>query len=273
MLTISIVTYKHSFDDLKSTLESVKMITNNYKLFIVDNSPTDELKSLADNQTVFYTFLNKNIGFGAAHNIAIKNAIELNSTYHLVLNPDIYFDKNVVEQIIDYMDKNSEVGLLMPEILYPNGDIQFLPKLLPSPWKMFKRKLPLPKPLKNRLLYNYEFRFLKPNSIVETPTISGCFSFFRTSVFNEIGFYDDLYFMYFEDNDLSRRVNKLYKTILFKKVHVYHCYGRGAQKSFVLFKMFLTSFVKYFNKWGWFFDSERTKTNKVILKKAQQSLI
>lgn len=266
MITISIVTYKHSLLDLESTLKSVEKISIDYKLFIIDNSPTDELMVLANDERVVYCFNDKNIGFGAAHNIAIKKAMEIGSKYHLVLNPDVYFDEGVLETIIEFMDSNIKVGLLMPEILYPNGEIQYLPKLLPTPWNMIKRKLPLFNAAKLNLTNKYELRFVKEKQVIEVPLISGCFSFFRTSIFENIGFYDDRFFMYFEDVDIARRVNKFYKTVFFQKASIYHCYERGAHKSWRLLFIFLMSFIRYFNKWGWIFDKDRIKVNKVILK-------
>ena len=64
----------------------------------------------------------------------------------------------------------------------------------------------------------------------------------------EIGMYDDNYFMYFEDWDLSRRMHKKYKTIYYPLVSVYHGYESGANKSFKLFKIFIHSAITYFNK-------------------------
>jgi hypothetical protein len=77
--------------------------------------------------------------------------------------------------------------------------------------------------------------------------------------------YDDAYFMYFEDWDLSRRIHSRYKTIYFPKVSVYHGYESGANKSSKLFKIFVNSAITYFNKWGWLFDSEREKINNDAL--------
>ena len=81
----------------------------------------------------------------------------------------------------------------------------------------------------------------------------------------EVGMYDDKFFMYFEDWDLSRRMHKKYKTIYFPQVSVYHGYKSGANKSGKLFKIFIKSAITYFNKWGWFFDSERNKVNNAAL--------
>ena len=71
--------------------------------------------------------------------------------------------------------------------------------------------------------------------------------------------------MYFEDWDLSRRIHKKYKTIYFPEASLYHHYNSGANKRFKLFLVFIKSAITYFNKWGWFFDSEK-QINKCIRK-------
>src|SRR5690606_26243677 len=94
---------------------------------------------------------------------------------------------------------------------------------------------------------------------------SGCFTLLNLEAVKEVGGYDDRFFMYFEDFDLSRRMHKKYKTIYFPDVSVYHGYEGGANKNFRLFKIFIKSMIAYFNKWGWFFDKERKEINKRTL--------
>ncbi|GAI80195.1 unnamed protein product, partial [marine sediment metagenome] len=108
----------------------------------------------------------------------------------------------------------------------------------------------------------YEMRTVSSGLIYSTSIVSGCFSLFRTEVFQKVGLYDERFFMYFEDFDISRRVNKYFKTVYYPKVSVYHEYRREAQKNPRLFKIFVKSAIKYFNKWGWFFDHERNEINK-----------
>ena len=80
-----------------------------------------------------------------------------------------------------------------------------------------------------------------------------------------VGIFDDKFFMYFEDWDLSRRMHLHYKTLYYPIVSVYHGYDSGANKNLKLFKIFIKSAIHYFNKWGWFFDSQRNKVNKAVL--------
>jgi GT2 family glycosyltransferase len=123
------------------------------------------------------------------------------------------------------------------------------------------------KPVKayQKFINEYELRDIPSDKIYNAPVLSGCFTLLNLNAIKKIGMYDDTFFMYFEDWDLSRRMHKYYKTIYFPKVAVYHGYESGANKNSRLFKIFIKSAIRYFNKWGWFFDSERDKINKVAL--------
>lgn len=264
-LTASVVTYNNDIAVLKKLFNSIFKYPAHVKLYLVDNSPTDQLRSVSDHPGITYIHNPSNPGFGAAHNLAINEALQMGLKYHLIINPDIYFDQDVITPMMAYMDTNPDIGMLMPQILYPNGDVQYLPKLLPSFLWLVKRKLRFLPYAFDKFINMYELRSVHPNTIYNSPIISGCFSLISTEAFKSVGGYDDGYFMYFEDFDLSRRMHKKYKTIYYPKVSVYHEYESGANKSFELFIIFLKSAARYYNKWGWVFDNEREKINKNTL--------
>lgn len=260
----SIVCYKSDKTQLRKAIDSFLNTDLKIRLILVDNSPTDDLKSISTDSRVEYIFNPANPGFGAAHNIAIQK-YKLDSKYHLVLNPDVYFDAGVLESLVEYMDLNINVGHVMPKVLYPNGDIQYLCKLLPTPMDLiFRRFIPF-KTIKESNNNQYELKFTGYDKIMEVPYLSGCFMFFRNSVIQEIGGFDERYFMYPEDVDITRRINVKYKTMYYPIVHIYHEFGKGSYSSFKLLWIHITSMIKYFNKWGWLYDSQRSETNNRIL--------
>lgn len=260
----SIVCYKSDRIQLKKAIDSFLNSKLNVKLVLVDNSPTDSLKTIIEDQRVEYIFNPTNPGFGAAHNIAI-NKYNLLSNYHLVLNPDVYFGAGVLESIFEFMNKNINIGHIMPKVLYPNGDTQYLCKQLPTPMDLiFRRFIPF-RSIKEKNNHFYELRFTGYNKIIEVPYLSGCFMFLRSTVLKEIGGFDEQYFMYPEDVDLTRRINEKYQTIFYPLVHIYHEYGKGSYSSYKLLWIHITSMIKYFNKWGWLFDIKRKTTNQRIL--------
>jgi GT2 family glycosyltransferase len=270
-LNISIVLYHNKEEQIKKAIKSALNTDLNINLYLVDNSLTDTLRDLEkiDNR-ITYIFNNANLGFGKAHNIALKKSIEKNILYHLVLNPDVYFEKGVLEELYNFMEANKDVGLVMPKVLYPDGNIQYLCKLLPTPLDLFGRRFlnfgPFKKIVEKRNEV-YELRFTGYDKIMEVPYLSGCFMFIRTEVLKKVGLFDERFFMYLEDTDLSRRIHRVSKTVYYPGVSIYHEYGKGSYKNPKLLKYHLDSAIKYFNKYGWLFDKERDEINKKTLEK------
>jgi len=271
MINISIVLYKNKLQQLINTIQNILKSNFIKKLYLIDNSPTDELRGLHHlSKQIEYKFNNTNLGFGKAHNIAIKKSIDENIKYHLVLNPDIYFEEGVLEELYDFMEKNPDVGLVMPKVLYPDGKIQYLCKLLPTPFDLFGRRFLNKGPLKKYIEKRneiYELRFTGYNKIMEVPYLSGCFMFIRTEVLKKVDLFDERFFMYLEDTDLSRRIHRVAKTIYYPYVHIYHEHQKGSYKNLKLLKIHIESAIKYFNKWGWFNDPERDIINRKTLEK------
>ncbi len=270
-INVSIVLFKNDQDLVKKAIYScVNSILIN-RIYLIDNSPTDMLSCLANlDSRIEYIFNNTNLGFGKAHNIALKRSIEENIPYHLVLNPDVYFKGGVLEELYNFMENNPDVGLVMPKVLYPDGTLQYLCKLLPTPLDLFGRRFlnfgPFRKIVEKRNEI-YELRFTGYDKIMEVPYLSGCFMFIRTEVLKKVGLFDERFFMYLEDTDLSRRIHRVAKTVYYPYVYIYHEYGKGSYKSLKLLYYHIKSAIKYFNKYGWFFDKEREEINRKILEK------
>lgn len=267
-ITSSIVTYKNSIEILKKTINSFLNTDLNIKLYIIDNSPSDRIREVCKDKRIEYIFNKKNLGFGAGHNIAIRRLRE-ESKYHLVLNPDIFFESGRLEKLYEFMESNEEVGLIMPKIYYLDNSAQHLCKLLPTPLDLILRRsnLKFLKTVFKNRLDNYELRFSGYDKVIDVPHLSGCFMLVRKDVFKKVGFFDERFFMYLEDVDFSRRVHKYYRTVYYPEVVVYHHWAKDSYSNPVAFKHHLLSAIKYFNKWGWLFDRERKRINKVTLEK------
>lgn len=260
-LTASIVAYKSPAAILAQAIHSFLSATEDSRLFLIDNSPTDQLKYLAYDPRITYIFNSKNIGFGAGHNISLRKIVN-ESKYHVVLNPDVYFDKNVLTTLYNYMEQSSDIGLIMPKVLYPDGRLQPVCKLLPSPKTLIVRRfLNFLTTMHDKENYRYELHESGYDKIIEAPFLSGCFMFLRTEALRTVGLFDERFFLYTEDTDLSRRIHKYYRTIFFPGVSIYHYHQRGSYKSPVLLWRNILSAIKYFNKWGWAIDKERDSFN------------
>jgi len=265
VITASIVLYRNDAALLRRAIESILASPELAKLVIVDNSPDTELASscVADSR-LQYVHKPENLGFGRAHNFALTLCPQ-DAEYHVILNPDIYFGPEVVQHLRAYMEQHPDVGMVMPKILFPDGRVQHLCKRLPTPWDLLIRRF-LPDPLLRlfeRRMAQYEMRDVGYDREMRVPCLSGCFMFVRSSVLREIGGFDERFFLYMEDVDLSRRVGQKYHTMFYPKVQVFHAYGKGSYADSQLRNLHIRSALTYFAKWGWLFDRERKQLNDV----------
>ena len=269
-LSASIVLYQTDLTPLKKAIDSYFACqTQQLQLFLVDNSPTDMLKEVVTmypDKEIHYIFNNENMGYGKAHNIAIKKSMEQGLPYHIVLNPDIVIQEGTLEKLTHYMNHHPEVGNIMPKIIYPDGQLQYLCKLLPSPLDLiFRRFIPFKK-WRDKSNKRFELHAFSYSKTMNIPILSGCFMFLRTEALENVGLFDEHFFMYMEDFDLNRRIHRAYKTIFFPEAVVVHEYQKASYKNIKLLKAHIKSAIYYFNKYGWFFDKERKKINQKTLK-------
>lgn len=282
MITASIVTYNDHLLDIQAVLRSI-IASPIKKLWIVDHSDEvltlrEELQQFMKADAEFSEHIGRgfvleylhedNVGYGRGNNRAINLAIIEGSTYHLVVNPDVWFAPDVVPTIWKFMEDHEDVGQIMPKVLFLDGTIQPLAKLLPTPLDLLSRMF-LPEALFYRRNKRYELAHSGYDHIMNVPCLSGCFMFFKTEVLKEVGLFDPQYFMYGEDFDLTRRVHARYKTLYFPQVSIYHKFNRGSHHSFRLLIAHIVSMIRYFNKFGWFWDKERREYNSRLLQEIE----
>ena len=258
VLNVSIVIYKTNEEKIHRLVALLRQCKAVNDVFIIDNSPSPFQTPY--NMDATYIFNNNNCGYGRAHNIALRKTIENKIPYHLVLNPDVVFDPSIINELLEYMEGHTSIGSLMPKIYYPNGDLQYLCKLVPAPMDLFGRRF-LPKWMMKKRKRRFELYDSGYSTIMNVPYLSGCFMLLRTSTLEDVGLFDERFFLYPEDIDLTRRIHKKYKTIFYPYVSVIHEYGRGSYKSMKLLYFHIVNMCRYFNKWGWFFDKERKEIN------------
>lgn len=264
--TACIVTYNTEKDELKQIIDCLQKVKLNFKLWISDNSEEDYLRGFIEemNDTrLEYIFNNANRGFGAGHNVVIEKLIgnEEVSKYHLIINADITFPEGTIEKLYSYMEGDVEIGQTGPKIKDPDGKISYSCRLLPNPFNLILRRfLPFRK-LLDKMDYEYEMKWYDYSKEMEVPILSGCFMFVRTEVFKNIGKFDERYFMYMEDYDLCRRIGEKYRVMCYPFAEIVHEHGKASYKSRKMMMIHVRSAIKYFNKWGWFFDRNRTQVN------------
>lgn len=256
----SIVIFKHTYSDLKGTLDSLFTSPLIDKVILVDNDDSNWANKYF-NEKVIYIKSPGNIGFGSGHNLAI-NKFALESDFFLICNPDIIFDALEFEKLVNFSIKQ-EAGLFLPKIVYENGENQFGARLLPTPFNLFARRFS-PK-YAEKLDDNYLLKKMDLSKPSFVPYLHGCFMLFRSKSLVDLGGFDERYFMYMEDVDLSRRCAEKFGNLYYPLAHVVHLHEQGSYKNKTLLKAHLKSAFQYFNKWGWFYDLKRTKLNKACL--------
>lgn len=266
-INVSIVRYENPFEEIKPLVDIICSSNLVNHIYIIDNS--NEIEQRFKDIPVIYLFNGTNIGFGRAHNLAISKSINYNTNYHIVINPDISFASDIFNSIVDFLDSEKKVGALMPKVFYPNGQMQYLCKLLPSPMDLFGRRF-LPNFLIKKRMEIYELHQCGYDKIMNIPYLSGCFMALRVDALKKVGLFDEQFFMYPEDIDLSRRLHEHYQTVFFPYVSVIHEHKKESYHNIKLLWIHTINIIRYFNKWGWILDKKRMQINKETLEQISQ---
>jgi GT2 family glycosyltransferase len=253
-LTVGLVVYEQSAEEIEGLVNDLLIAPFDTTLYIIDNSSTPCGVEKFKSKHVDVIFSGENLGYGKGHNIAINEALKLQSDFHLIVNPDIRISENVLKELAKFVCENESTGFVIPRVYYPNGEFQHIYKLLPNPFILFTRMFAryLPNAFVNKMNYSYELRFKDFSESFELPVVSGCFMFCRTEVLRQIGGFDDRYFMYFEDVDISRRASLKYRNMFVPIGKVTHNFNKQSFRNSRLKKEHLKSAFKYFVKWGFF---------------------
>ena len=264
MITVSIVTYKTDLVELTKCLSSLlsPLIS---KVYIIDNSSQKYIADFCKEYVNVEYICSRNVGYGAGHNQALRRVLKSKSKYYLILNSDVYFDPSILDELVKYMDRNMDVAQVQPNIIYPDGRMQYTCRLLPTPVNLIFRRF-LPKKMMEKMNDRYLLKFNDHTQAMNVPYHQGSFMFFRIECFNKVGLFDERFFMYPEDIDITRRMHKYYKTIFWPEVTVVHAHRAASYKNKKMLKIHMINMIKYFNKWGWAFDKERRDWNKQLLK-------
>lgn len=266
MLNISIVLYHPQWEqEVLPLVRELLRVRCLRKIYLMDNSEeqADKQRLKAISPKLRYIFNGANLGYGRAHNIALRESVFYKTPFHLVMNSDIVVHAEDIDAMHDFMQQHPEVGQLMPRVVSPDGQQQYLAKRLPSPLDVFGRRF-LPKWLMARRNRRYELRDKDLNRPVNAPYLSGCFMFLRTEAVLQARLFDERYFMYPEDIDLTRTIHRNWLTLYYPEWTVTHAHTRASYKEKHMLRIHIQNMCRYFNKWGWLFDRERRRFNASI---------
>ncbi len=239
-LSAAIVTY-NDFEKVRDAYFSVKENTKRYplKLYIIDNGSLDGTLDFFKDCDVTVIENGKNLGFGAAHNKALGLPL---GKYHFIINPDIKISSDVLSDMADFMDENPDICLAMPQILNSDGSVQYLPKEIPTAKSLFLGRFS--DEIRRRYVWA-DKEVIKPCDI---DFCSGCFMCVKSDTFKALGGFDERYFMYLEDADLTLRAKKLGRAVINPDISVSHIWERESAKKIKYLLIHISSAIKFLNK-------------------------
>lgn len=267
-LTVSIVVYRSDPAVLQLTLDSMlaaihhaqdRQLLGGARIDIIHNAASEQAltqliaRCRAEAGGVAIELLegHGNVGYGRGHNLAIRSA---QSHCHLILNPDVTLRPESLADGLTFMAANPEVVALSPAVTDGAGHKQYVCKRYPALLDFLLRGF-APAFLRRHFatrLTRYEMRDLPEQApSTDIPIISGCFMLFRTAALHAVGGFDERYFLYFEDFDLSLRVHAQGSLAYLPSMHIVHLGGHSARKGLGHIGMFARSALRFYNSHGW----------------------
>jgi len=224
-----------NFNGKKNTFECLKSIDNlnttgiELNVVLIDNASKEKLdieENFLKNASLKIILNEKNLGFSGGHNLGIKYALSKMADYVVILNNDTILDKNLIYELLNAFDTDSKIGIVSPKIYFAKGS-EFhkdrykedeLGRVLwyaggDMDWdNVLGKHIGVDQVDKGQYDEKKEIDFS-----------SGCCMGIKKEIFEKVGFLNEKYFLYYEDNDYSQRVKKLgYRIIYEPKAVLWH---------------------------------------------------
>jgi len=203
------------------------------EIFVVDNASDDGSVELVQSKFPdVHLIVNKeNLGFAKANNLALKRS---RGKYILLINPDTVVQEDTFRAMIDFFERNPDVGMAGCKILNPDGTLQLNSRRsFPTPWVAFSKMMGLSALFPHTKLFGqYNLTYLSPDESYEVDALSGSFMMFRREVYEQIGGLDEDFFMYGEDLDWCYRVQQAgWKNYYVPATQIIHYKGESTKRS------------------------------------------
>jgi len=192
-----------------------------------------------------------NVGYGRGHNRVLP---ELQSERHLILNPDVTLAPDCLLQGLQFLRAQPTVVAASPRIDPGDGSATHGCKRYPALFDLLLRGFApaFVRQCLHRRLAHYAMADLPIDvPALDVPIISGCFMLFRTEVLQALGGFDEAYFLYFEDFDLSLRAHAFGPLAYVPGMHIVHPGGNSARKGLRHIGMFARSGLRFYRRHGW----------------------
>ncbi len=257
-MAVSIVAYHTDSDELRRAVSCVDRDAA-CSVSIVDNAREKRVEALAAELGAQYIG-SANNGYGAGHNLAIRQSIEQGADYHLVMNSDIEFDPPALARMVARMDSDPGIGALQPRIVGADGADQYAVRMLPTPFDLVVRRF-LPGWMFRRSRDRYLLKHLDHALEHDVHYMQGSFMLLRVETLKRVGGFDERFFMYPEDIDLTRRIAADSRALYWPGAVVRHLHRAESYASGRMLWVHIANMFRYFNKWGWWGDPARRRAN------------
>ncbi len=259
-LSVIIVNYNHRFFP-KLAVEALEksVVHFPFEIIVVDNNSVDQesvsfLKQAHEKKRLTLICSPQNIGFGRGNNLGATIA---KGEYILFHNPDVTVEADSLQKMVDFMEKNSDIGLIGPKLMYSSGKVQDSCRRHMSFFDLVLNRTPLGRlPMYKKRLQKYLMEDFDHHKIQDVDLITGAAMMMKKVFFDEIGGFDPRYFLFMEDFDLCREVTKAGKRVVYyPEAVMHHFHKRLSQGTFVkvltkkVFWLHVSSALKYFWKW------------------------
>ena len=250
-VSIAVVTY-NSARTIAGALSSVFLHMPEdmeYTLYVIDNGSTDHTLTEIEpfmNRITLIKSPEGNIGFGAAHNLVLSR---LDSSVHVIMNPDItLLDDKSIPALFEYIGNHPDVGMTVPQILDTENRLQYLCRRQLTVVDLMLRFMP--GNLFRKRMDRHVMKDMDYTQPFDVPFASGCLMAIRTDLFRTLGGFDEGFFLYAEDADLTTRVNQISRTVYVPEAKVCHEWERASYKHISVTRIHIRSLFRYFRKWG-----------------------
>ncbi len=243
-ISACIVTYNDA-NTVRNACRSIIENTKKYPLtlYVIDNASSVSIReALKDIEGITIIENQKNIGFGAAHNKVLEEPL---GDYHFVINPDIEIKSDVLSKMADFLEENSDIALAMPRILNADGSEQKLPKEVPTFKRLFLGRLSFLGGPFRKIRDEYTWANRPIEKVTDIDFCSGCFFCIKGSLFKTLGGFDERFFMYLEDADISIRAKKHGRVVITPDISVVHLWKRESSKSIKYLLIHIASSIKF----------------------------
>ena len=260
-LFVSIVVYELDKQILGQCLRSIERSIAHcvqaknllaWSLTIVDNGNNGESLNIFESENISIIRNQHNVGYAAAHNQAILCST---SEFHLILNPDVTMDLDCILRNVELLNNDADVVLAGPRGVTLDGSDAYLCKRYPSLFVLFVRGIRQgwAYSLFRQELARYEYHDLLDSEPSDVEILSGCCMFARTRALQNVGGFDERFFLYFEDFDLSLRMREEGRVVFLPTANIIHFGGNSAAKGLHHIRLFVQSAMRFFQKHGWRF--------------------